>query len=61
MQTMLAQQKTFGFVVYQGAGHAFHNDTGPAYNAEVACDAWARAMGWFNKYLRDTSTIALKK
>ncbi len=56
MQTMLAQQKTFGFVVYQGAGHAFHNDTGPAYNAEVACDAWARAMGWFNKYLRDIPT-----
>lgn len=56
MQAMLAQQKTFGFVVYQGAGHAFHNDTGPAYNAEVACDAWARAMGWFNKYLRDIPT-----
>jgi len=52
MQTMLAQQKTFGFVAYQGAGHAFHNDTGPAYNAEVACDAWARAIAWFNKFLR---------
>jgi len=52
MQNMLAQNKTFGMVIYQGAGHAFHNDTGPAYNAEVACDAWARAMGWFNKYLR---------
>ncbi len=58
MQAMLAQQKTFGFVVYQGAGHAFHNDTGPAYNAEVACDAWARAMGWFNKYLRAPSVPA---
>ena len=52
MQNMLAQNKTFGMVIYQGAGHAFHNDTGPAYNAQVACDAWARAIGWFNKYLR---------
>ncbi|MDQ6678827.1 MAG: dienelactone hydrolase family protein [Acidobacteriota bacterium] len=52
MQAMLQQNRTFGFVVYQGVGHAFHNDTGPAYNPEAACDAWARAMGWFNKYLR---------
>jgi len=52
MTTMLQQQKTFGFVVYQGAGHAFHNDTGAAYNAEAACDAWSRAIAWFNKHLR---------
>ena len=56
MQQMIGQSKTFGFVVYQGAGHAFHNDTGPAYNADVACDAWSRAMAWFNRYLRDTPT-----
>jgi carboxymethylenebutenolidase len=49
---MEQQQKTFGFVVYQGANHAFHNDTGAAYNAEAACDAWARTIAWFNKYLR---------
>jgi carboxymethylenebutenolidase len=52
MTAMLQQQKTLGFVVYQGANHAFHNDTGPNYNPEVACDAWSRAMAWFNKYLR---------
>jgi carboxymethylenebutenolidase len=52
MTTMLADQKTLGFVVYQGANHAFHNDTGPAYNAAAACDAWARTIAWFNKYLR---------
>ena len=45
------QQKTLGFVVYQGANHAFHNDTGPAYNAEAACDAQARAIAWFTKFL----------
>ena len=52
MTAMLQQQKTLGFVVYQGAGHAFHNDTGAAYNAEAACDAWSRTVAWFNKYLR---------
>ena len=52
MTAMLQKQKTFGFVVYQGASHAFHNDTGPNYNPEAACDAWSRAMAWFQKYLR---------
>ena len=52
MTNMLQQQKTLGFVVYQGANHAFHNDTGAAYNAAAACDAWARTIAWFNKYLR---------
>jgi len=52
MDAMLQKQKTFGFVVYQGVGHAFHNDTGAAYNAPAACDAWSRAIVWFNKYLR---------
>ena len=52
MQNMIQRQKTMGFFVYQCVGHAFHNDTGAAYNAEAACDAWTRTIGWFNKYLR---------
>jgi carboxymethylenebutenolidase len=52
MTTMLQRQKTFGFVLYQGAAHAFHNDTGPNYNAAAACDAWTRTIAWFDKYLR---------
>ncbi len=51
MTDMIAKQKTFGFHVYQGAGHAFNNDTGAAYNPEAACDAWARTIAWFNKFL----------
>ncbi len=49
--TMISQQKTFGFHIYQGVGHAFHNDTGPAYNAAAACDAWSQTLSWFNKFL----------
>jgi carboxymethylenebutenolidase len=33
-------------------GHAFHNDTGPNYDAAAACDAWARTIAFFNRYLR---------
>jgi carboxymethylenebutenolidase len=45
------QEKTFDMVVYPGAGHAFLNDTRPAYNANAAADAWARAVQWFHTYL----------
>lgn len=48
---MISQQKTFGFHIYQGVGHAFHNDTGPAYNSTAACDAWSQTLAWFNKFL----------
>ena len=49
---MIARQKRFGMVVYEGTGHAFHNDTGPNYNAAAACDAWARTVAWFDKFLK---------
>ena len=52
MTSLLTQQKVFGLSIYEGVGHAFHNDTGAAYNAEVACDAWAKTIGFFNKFLR---------
>lgn len=52
MTTLLAQQKVFGFNVYEGVGHAFHNDTGAAYSAAAACDAWQKTMTFFNKFLR---------
>ncbi|MDQ6908728.1 MAG: dienelactone hydrolase family protein [Chloroflexota bacterium] len=38
-------------VIYPGAGHAFLNDTRPAYNANAATDAWTRAVQWFHTYL----------
>jgi len=49
---LLARQKRFGFNVFEGVGHAFHNDTGAAYNATAACDAWSQAMTFCNKWLR---------
>ena len=49
---MKQNDKTFEKVIYPGAGHAFHNDTGPAYNPQAAEDAWKRALEWFAKYLK---------
>jgi carboxymethylenebutenolidase len=40
--------------IYQGAGHAFLNDTGSNYNAEAATDAWARTLAWFRDNLSET-------
>ena len=37
--------------IYPGAGHAFHNDTGNAYNEAQATKAWADTLAWFAKYV----------
>ncbi|MCA9996844.1 MAG: dienelactone hydrolase family protein [Anaerolineales bacterium] len=39
------------FQVYDGAQHAFFNDTRASYNAEAAADAWERSLAWFGQYL----------
>jgi carboxymethylenebutenolidase len=43
--------KTFRKIVYPNVDHAFHNDTGPRYNAAAAKAAWGEALAWFAKYL----------
>jgi len=44
--------KVYEKIIYPNAGHAFHNDTGGAYNPEAAKDAWAKTLAWFEKYLK---------
>lgn len=36
---------------YDGADHAFFNDTGPRYNASAAAQAWTALLAWFGRYL----------
>lgn len=43
--------KTFEKKIYEGAGHAFNNDTGANYREEVAVKAWQATLDWFSKYL----------
>jgi carboxymethylenebutenolidase len=37
--------------VYEGAHHAFFNDTRSVYDPEAATDAWRRTIAWFERYL----------
>jgi carboxymethylenebutenolidase len=39
-------------VVYPGAGHGFHADYRPSYNAGAASDAWNRCLALFAKNLK---------
>jgi carboxymethylenebutenolidase len=43
--------KTFEKIIYEGAAHAFHNDTGRNYKPDAAADAWAKTLAWFEKYV----------
>lgn len=48
---MAEHSKVYEKVIYPGADHAFHNDTGSRYNPEAAQDAWQRTLEWFARYL----------
>jgi carboxymethylenebutenolidase len=48
---MQANNKVYEKHIYDGADHAFHNDTSERYNREAALDAWAKTLAWFEKYL----------
>ncbi len=41
----------YKITIYPGVNHAFHNDTGTAYNAQQAQKAWVATVEWFRKYL----------
>ncbi len=40
--------KKFDYKIYNGAYHAFFNDTRPHYNKEAAADAWKRVIKFFS-------------
>lgn len=39
------------FQLYDGAQHAFFNDTRTSYDEEAAMDAWQQTLGWFETHL----------
>ncbi len=43
--------KTYEFVMYRNAGHAFFADYRPSYHAASAQDMWHRVMGFYGKHL----------
>lgn len=40
--------------IYEGAGHAFLNDTRESYDPAASEDAWQRMLGWLRTYLTQT-------
>lgn len=51
-QALLGAGKTFEKHIYEGAGHAFNNDTGARYDEAAAVLAWQRTLDWFATHLR---------
>jgi carboxymethylenebutenolidase len=51
MTALLNSNKRHAIHVYENARHAFHNDTGAAYDAGAACDAWSKTLAFFNRHL----------
>jgi carboxymethylenebutenolidase len=46
------QKKDYQIFIYEGAGHAFNNDSNPGrYNAEAAKLAWGRTVSFFKEKL----------
>lgn len=45
-----AAGKTVEIVVFPDAGHGFHADYRPSYNAADAEDGWKRMLAWFKRY-----------
>ncbi len=39
------------FQLYEGAQHAFFNDTRASYDPQAAADAWTRTLAWFAAHL----------
>ena len=53
LRSVLEQSgKTFKFVSYPHAGHAFMSDTRESYRPEAAQMAWGRCLEWLSRYLK---------
>ena len=48
---LIAAGLTHEMRVFDGADHAFFNDTGPRFNADAATQAYAQMLDWFGQHL----------
>ena len=52
-EALKANKIIYELHMYEGAQHAFHNDTAPTrYNEAAAKLAWQRTIEFFGKYLK---------
>ena len=50
-QALIANDKTYEFHSYEGAGHAFFSTNRTSFRPEAALDGWERIFSWFGQYL----------
>lgn len=50
-EALAEADKTYEMKVFDGANHAFFNDTGDRFDPEAAEEAWTDTLDWFNEYL----------
>lgn len=50
-RALTAANVTHQMKVYPGVGHAFHNDTGGAYDEAQATQAWKDVLAWFTRHV----------
>ena len=43
--------KTYEMRIFEGADHAFFNDTGERFDPQAAREAWSYTLDWYDKYL----------
>lgn len=48
---MQAAGNSFRYEIYEGAHHAFFNETRPTYNVDAARDAWVKTLAFFKDVL----------
>jgi carboxymethylenebutenolidase len=51
-QVMQESGKTYEKRIYEGANHAFNNNTGQNYNETAAVTAWQETLTWFETHLK---------
>ena len=57
-KALKANNKVFEFFIYDGANHAFNNDTNAARYDKTAADlAWGRTIAFFRKYLAQSPML----
>ena len=50
--TMKKLNKIYEYEIYEGAEHAFFNDTGNRYDADAAKDAWEKTLAFLKKHVK---------
>ena len=50
-EALAEADKTYEMIVFDGANHAFFNDTGERFDPEAAEEAWSNTLGWYEEYL----------